>query len=233
MQRFRQIKAGAASAGEWLVDLIYPKRCATCEERGRWVCDACFALTPLFDRVFCPRCGDPPASGRCRCATLPDGLDRMRSAGPFAGWLRDSIHAFKFEEEWARADHLAALMVPVVELLGPVDVIVPIPLHPSRLRERGYNQSALLARRVAASLDREFSDGVARTRATQQQALLDAAARATNVAGAFAVRDASAFNGRHVLLIDDVLTTGATLSECAAAIRIAGAISVSAVTIAR
>ena len=117
--------------------------------------------------------------------------------------------------------------------LQPIDLLVPVPLHPSRLRYRGFNQSLLLAQYVGALLGVEVRDALERTRRTDAQASLGAEQRQANVAGAFAARPDAAVAGLSIVLVDDVITSGATLSACTGELRQAGAKSVSAVSIAR
>jgi ComF family protein len=157
----------------------------------------------------------------------------VRSFGPFDGWLREAILQFKYDAEWARAEHLGPLLASSVADLPDVDVLVPVPLHAGRLRQRGFNQSLLLAKQISAAMNLPVEEQIVRTRRTQAQARLRGADRAANVADAFAVPFADRVNGRAVVLIDDVVTTGSTLAACAAAARTAGAVSVSAVTLAR
>ena len=148
--------------------------------------------------------------------------------------VRDALHAFKFEGRRALARPLAAL---VLEQWAPVigaDVaaLVPVPLGRARERERGFNQAALLAERVAAGLGVPLrSRWLVRARATRPQSDLGAAERRANVRGAFAAATAAA--GHHVVVVDDVLTTGATVEECARALRVAGAARVGVLTVAR
>jgi ComF family protein len=157
----------------------------------------------------------------------------IRSAGWYEGWLRDAIVHFKYQGEYARADHLADLLSPTVTTMGSVDALVPVPMHRNRVAERGYNQSALLARRVANGTALPVSDALARIRETVQQTMLHADQRRANVASAFSVPTPRLVAGMRLLLIDDVLTTGATLSACADALAAAGATWVGAATLAR
>ena len=157
----------------------------------------------------------------------------MRSFGPFDGWIRKAILQFKYEAEWARAEHLGPLLASSIEDLHDIDALVPVPLHPARLRQRGFNQSLLLAKHVSALMNLPVEELVVRTRRTQAQAQLRGIDRAANVAEAFGVPVAERVNGRAIVLIDDVVTTGSTLAACASALRAAGATSVSAVTLAR
>jgi ComF family protein len=229
----RATARGALGAlGSVLVEVIYPRRCAGCARRGTWVCADCDAALPRLAPPWCERCGVPGGADVCRCATLPPALGAVRSAAPFDGWLRRAVHAFKYQDERARADHLGDLLAWVVAGLGPVDGLAPVPLHPSRQRRRGYNQSALLAERVGAVLGVPVLPALDRVRATAQQVGLGGADRERNVAGAFAA-NATRCGGLRLVLIDDVVTTGSTLGACAVALAEAGAVAVAAATLAR
>jgi ComF family protein len=150
---------------------------------------------------------------------------------------REAIHAFKFGGRRTLADPLGDLLagLGLSALPGAApDVLVPVPLHPCRARERGYNQALLLARRLERAWGVPVAvDALRRAVATQPQADLDAAARRRNVRDAFAVHSPELVAGRHVLLVDDVLTTGATAGECAMSLRRAGAATVGVLTVAR
>ena len=151
--------------------------------------------------------------------------------------MREAIHAFKFGGRRTLAEPLGDLLVGfgLSALPGPApDLLVPVPLHRRRERERGYNQALLVARRLErAWAVRVCADALLRTEATAPQAELDAAARRRNVRGAFAVVKPDLVEGRHLVLVDDVLTTGATAAECARALGRAGASVVGVLTIAR
>lgn len=235
----RQAIDGAANAarrtGTAVVDTVYPKRCAGCRERGAWVCAACLERTPRFTDPVCPGCGLPgqTGSGPCRCDALGAGLRAVRSVGPFTGWLRQAVLDFKYHDEWARAGHLGRELAPLVAGMATVETLVPVPLHRARLRQRGYNQSALLAHAVGELGGWRVAEALIRTRPTAQQTTLSAAARASNVEGAFAIAEGQHLTGLHVVLVDDVITTGSTLSACARTLAEHGAASVRAVTLAR
>jgi ComF family protein len=157
----------------------------------------------------------------------------VRSAGLLHGPLRRAVHRFKYLGERAAGPALAALLAPHARDLAPAGtLVVPVPLHPQRERERGYNQSALLAAPLARVLGREYVPAAAlRVRMTAPQVGLNREQRRANVQGAFAATEL--VRGRHVLLVDDVTTTGSTLRAAAQACRAAGAAGVSAVTLAR
>jgi ComF family protein len=172
------------------------------------------------------------------CRTRPPLFAYVRSGARYEGALRDALHAFKFSRKVALASPLSAVLLTALEHPGavprPVDIVVPVPLHRLRERERGFNQASLLARPVARSLDSALGERVLRrVRATAVQADLSGAERAANVRGAFALREGDAVRGRHVAVVDDVLTTGATVIECARMLRAGGAASVGILTVAR
>ena len=171
------------------------------------------------------------------CKHARPHYDRARAAGRFTGVLREIVHAFKYTDAlWLKHD-LVDLMQGCLDAhfqADAVDVVMPVPLHPVRQRERSYNQAAVLADELARRLDRRIDKRtLARTRITGTQTQLDAAQRRMNMLGAFTVRNPEWVFRRHVLLVDDVMTTGATLSECARVLKKAGARTVWALTVAR
>jgi ComF family protein len=177
----------------------------------------------------------PLAGSPCEhCAAAPPRYDYARSAAVYEGALRDALHAFKFAGRRALAAPLGDLATEqcVASLPGGIDALIPVPLAWERERERGFNQSTLLARRIARRLDAPTRPGwLGRIRSTRPQSELSAAERRANVRGAF--RASARVVGRHVLVVDDVLTTGATLDACARALRAAGARRVGVLTVAR
>jgi len=188
----------------------------------------------------CLRCGGPVAGGPLcfDCRLPPSSLDDVAATAAFAGPLRPAIHALKYEGVADLARPLGERMAAhwpanwkTVDDSAP-DLILPVPLHGSRVRERGYNQSALLVRVLGPAVAVPTNETVLiRQRATRPQVGLDAAQRKENVAGAFAVR--GDVSGRHIVLVDDVCTTGATLEACAAALKNASATSVWGYTLSR
>ena len=160
-------------------------------------------------------------------------MAHIRSVGPFEGWLRGAVIQCKYHAEWARIPELAPLLAESCKTLPEFDVVVPVPLHPSRLRQRGFNQSLVLARGAAETMHAPVEQVVFRTRRTDAQARLSADERRRNVMGSMAVEPGSRIGGRSFLLIDDVVTTGSTLGACADALIEAGAQSVMAATLCR
>jgi ComF family protein len=162
-----------------------------------------------------------------------NSFDRALSFGEYTGALRRSIHLLKYGGIQALARPLGRLLVSAVPRDDRFDVVVPMPLHWSRRWKRGFNQSELLARIVARRLGAPLSAALRRKRATPPQAGLTNAQRRKNVAGAFEVGKRHLIANKHVLLIDDVLTTGATVNAAAAALKRAGARRVTVLTLAR
>ncbi|MHB1296007.1 MAG: double zinc ribbon domain-containing protein [Anaerolineae bacterium] len=219
-----------------MLDLLFPPHCVACHRAGAWLCQDCLAAVQAIRPPICPHCGAPRmAAGRCRaCRQGPSSLDGMRSVAWHRPPLSEAVHALKYEGMRVLADSLAALMAACWQDQAlPVDVLIPLPLHPARERRRGYNQSALLARALGRTLHLPVEERwVVRARDTRAQVGLSRTARRENVAGAFAAQG-NAAAGRRVLLIDDVMTTGATLEACAEALRQAGAVEVWALTLTR
>jgi ComF family protein len=218
------------------LNLLFPPRCVGCRRVGAILCDACVdAFEPVSGSV-CPVCGEPqPQPQTCiRCAAQPRAFDSTRSAFWFTGSLRQAIHALKYEHRRVLAAPLAASMTRRIERPHADARMCAVPLHPGRLAERGYNQSDLLAAELARcwALPLLPADALVRNRDTASQVGLDYPSRQANVAGAF-VASRRWVADQAVLLVDDVCTTGATLHACAHALRAAGAVAVTAITLAR
>jgi ComF family protein len=225
-----------------ILDLLFVPHCAACDVRvdpGTPLCAVC-ALSLYELGAACPRCAEPlegPVSVLCRrCRVAPPPLVSAHAPWRYGGELARALHRFKYERRAELARALAPLVAPglaaVVARTG-VDLAVPVPLHWRRLSARGFNQAALLLRQAAALLPPEPAleiDTVSlrRVRATAAQSGLASRERARNVDGAFAVvpRRRARVAGRRVLCVDDVMTTGATLSACARALLHAGAAEV-------
>ncbi|MCA9859497.1 MAG: ComF family protein [Thermomicrobiales bacterium] len=214
-----------------VIEVAYPPRCPECGLRGCWVCADCLAATPLFAEPRCPICSLPLTHDTCACDELPNRIDRLWVAGPYDGWLRRAIYQFKFSGETARGPHLASMLVPGCAGLDDDVVIVPVPLHRTRQRSRGYDQVAIIASELSELAGRPLTSCLVKTRETQAQVGLGAAERSLNLWDAFAVEPGIGAPPK-VLLVDDVLTTGATMTECARALRREGTSWVGAVAIA-
>jgi ComF family protein len=177
----------------------------------------------------------PGLCGTCR--RRRPAFAYARAGARYGEVMREALHAFKFGGRRALAAPLAELLTapgPAWLPEGAPDLIVPVPLHPRRERERGFNQALLLARRIGRAWGRPVrADVLRRTAATPPQTELGLEARRANVRGAFALRRPEVVAGRHVLVIDDVFTTGATVGECARSLRKAGAARVGVLTVAR
>ena len=239
----------AASIARAVVDpvlaLVYRAECAACggsveRPRSGPLCAVCWASLPAHPAPVCA-CGEPllsPLAGRCgRCRRGLQPFARGASLGPYEGALRTVIHELKYRGRRPAAAELARRLVDRGDVRSAIDggaVLVPVPLHPRRRAERGFNQAELLARELGRRACIPVCDGALVRRAdTRSQAGLTAAERRANVRDAFAVRRKARVTGRAVVLVDDVYTTGATARACAAALRAAGAAEVRIVTVAR
>lgn len=228
---------------EGLLNLLFPPRCQVCGDFGDFpLCPTCLVGFPTIHPPVCQRCGKPlrgPSSlvFTCiPCRKSKSAVDLIRAYGMYDGSLREAIHALKFRRKKVLARPLGNLMAGVSTMWPSVfdaQAVVPVPLHPRRLRERGFNQAHLLAEVVAACLGIPLLSSVLwRTRATPAQAGLVREARLVNVQGAFA-SDPEMVEGSSILLVDDVLTTGATVEACASALKSAGAKKVTVLVLAR
>ena len=210
-------------------DLLLPPVCAGCGREGTPLCERCAA--PLARRLE-----EPPGMPVGLLAPLPHGLVQLEWCGTFSGPVRDAIHALKYRGERRLGAVLAEAMAERWRRAGRGgEVLVPVPVHPSRRRERGFDQAEDLALACGRRLGLPSVAALERRQRTTAQHSLGRSERAANLGGAFMVRAdrVAAVLGRWVVLVDDVSTTGATLSECAAALHVAGARAVSGLTVAR
>jgi ComF family protein len=216
------------------LDLAFPASCAGCGREGPPICPACL---PALDA----RLGLPGGTPLGLPADIPAPLLQLDWCAAFTGVVRDGLHDLKYKGERRLAEPFGAAVAQRWARVGlGADVVVPVPVHADRERQRGYDQAALIAEVAARELRLPVVRALERRRATIAQFELGRDRRATNVAGAFGVRAGqdggvgrAVVVGRWVLLVDDVVTTGATLAACGTALRDAGAVAVSAIAVAR
>ncbi len=219
------------------LDLLFPQWCVGCGKEGNLICYSCCRSLPRIVRPLCPRCGRPQPSGiLCpACVCWQARIDGIRSPFRFEGVMRQAIHQLKYR-------NLRALAIPLSRLLNdylstnPVrgEVLVPVPLHQKRVRERGYNQSSLLAQELGKLTKLPVVDNclIRQHHALPQVRTSTMDERWHNVANAFSCCD-HRLRYKQVLLIDDVSTSGATLDSCAAVLKAAGATSVWGLVLSR
>jgi ComF family protein len=243
-----------------LFSILFPSTCSLCGEEHRevsptGVCEVCWRSLEPWPGPHCDACGLPLASGRMEdavvalCASCRSGeydFDRARSFGLYTDSLRTVILQLKFRRRERLGKRLGGLLAQVWKEIeedpaGDRVLLVPVPLHIARQRERGFNQAQLLARGLSAALKKTRGGRVPQVdarslrkiRATPPQTGLSVRGRHENVRGVFAVVHAERIRNRRVVLVDDVMTTGATLSACARALKAAGSRQVSALTLGR
>lgn len=229
-----------------LSSLFYPSLCALCSapvSEGEYLCDECARKAPRIKPPFCAKCSEPfpgaiTESFACaNCAHRTLHFESAVSAFRSRGVVRKIVHEFKY-------GHHQHLRHPIADWLAETlddprlagrhfDAVVPVPLHPARKRERGFNQAELLAELLAARAGLPLRNALQRIRYTTTQTAFDRAERMENLRDAFRLRKNADVRGLRVLLVDDILTTGSTLSECARVLKAGGALSVHAATAAR
>ncbi len=248
-----------ASRRAWvtaLLDLVFPPFCPVCQRRlgeGRRdpLCGVCWESLDRIAPPYCRVCGLPfvrlpalevaPTLGAGHlcglCRRRPPPFAYARAAVRYGEVAREAVHALKFGGRRALAAPLGDLVAEIAAdalPAGAPDLLAPVPLHPRRERERGFNQAFLLARRVGDAWRVPVcADVLTRTLATRPQTELTAKARRGNVRGAFALRRPELVAGRHVVLVDDIFTTGSTVTACARCLREGGASAVGVLTVAR
>lgn len=243
-----------ADLADWtlaLKNLLLPQFCRQCgarllTEENNFFCPTCWEMSPAIERPFCTGCGrpHPPTVGFgtrsnfpcAACRERPNRyLRRVYGAMRYDGAVEEAIKLFKFNGRERLAGPLGALLTDFAEReleCDRYDALVPVPLHKVRQRARGYNQSEVLAREALAAFPAARLDtSLARIRPTRTQSKLQGKARQSNVRGAFAV-EGDSLSGAHVLLVDDVVTSGGTITECGRALTRAGAASVDVLAVA-
>ena len=228
--------SAASNAFKAAVDFLMPIACVHCGIEGGFLCEPCVASAANLPNNVCYTCAEPTSENTVRCgdcATLPPPLDRLVAVYRYGGSVRSAVHALKYRHVTAIAPVMADLMArhPFVRR-AELDCVVPVPVHQDRLRERGYNQASLVASNLAEKLQQHYiAEGLSKIRSTVSQVELTRQQRATSLREAFSAN--YNFEDAHVLLIDDVCTTGNTLMNCAASLKRAGARRVSAMVFAK
>lgn len=230
-----------------LLDLFYPRSCAGCggavDGEFHHLCWDCASAVPYVGPPYCSLCGDP-VDGKVDgdfvcyfCSSHERFFDGARSAARYRGVLKDVLRRFKYDSAlWVRSDLVRLLDACTRAHFDPdaIDAVCAVPLYPVKRRLRSFNQSQLLARSLARRLRKPLlSRCLVRVKPTPSQTNLTARQRATNVRDAFRTRNRRRLAGRSVLLVDDIMTTGATVSECARTLKQGGAAKVYVVTVAR
>lgn len=229
-----------------MLDIIFPCPCAGCHgrpgEEFRYLCWNCLTAIDFLKPPYCALCGDPAhgsLSGDYSCATClrkRPFFDCARSAAAYRGLLKKMILDFKYRQAVWLAPDLGRMLLACLRQNFKeenIDYITYVPLHKSRERERTYNQSFLLAEEITSCLRKKIVDCLARVWPAASQTHLTASARAANVRNKFAVKKGLDLKDKSVLLIDDVMTTGATVNECSRVLKKAGAREVLVLTVAR
>jgi ComF family protein len=223
----RGLLSRLAETGERLLDLALPSACVGCRREGPPLCAECRTILGI-------RLDAEPGVPIGLPADIPAPLLQLEWCAPFSGITRRALHALKYGGERRLADPLGEALATRWRRAGAGgEILVPVPASPDRIRERGYDQAVLLAYVAGRRLDLPVVAALERTRTTMAQAALDHEARARNLRGAFSARPGERPDGRWVVLVDDVITTGATLAACAALLLEAGAAAVSAIAVAR
>lgn len=218
------------------LDLLFPPTCGGCGKLGSRWCEDCQRNVRFLSGSLCEVCGIPiEGAGLCAdCQRVRPRFNVLRSWSAFDAPVRNALHRLKYRNDLGLGDALASQMVDYVRRLGwDIDVVVPVPLGRKRLQERGYNQVGLIARPLAMAIQIDFApDALERTRETRSQVGLTKPERHENVQNAFRANPARV-KKRRILLMDDVATTGSTLSSCAEAFYAADAQDVFALTVSR
>jgi ComF family protein len=231
----------ATIGAQWLLDFALPPRCAGCGvivDQVHSFCSDCWKQLEFLGNGGCMRCGIPlkatDAETCAACLAKPPRLDRMRAAVAYDDISRDLVLRLKYGRKVALARTMARYMTPLIASDATGAIIVPVPLHRGRLWQRGFNQSVLVARELSSATGLRLEPrALSRVKRTPPLKGLTALQRRRTVEGAFKVRKGADLEGRTIVLVDDVLTTGSTANACARALRRAGAARVELVAWAR
>ncbi|MBI4778092.1 ComF family protein [Candidatus Desantisbacteria bacterium] len=233
-----------------LFNLIFPAECSLCPNpletmRQRYICSDCLNKIKPIELPICEKCGKPLSPSfnlvqhpLCRqCRTMRRYFTSARAVGTYENVLKKAIWLFKYEGKTGLQETLGSLMVDRIRCLGwneGIDIIVPVPLHKTKLKSRGYNQSDILAAFMSKKLGIPVSrNNLKRIKATTTQASLKRSQRIKNIHNAFSIKQPEKFSGKRILLIDDVFTTGATSNECSRILKQASSSGIFVLTLAR
>ncbi len=235
--RSAKLNAFRAYSKLWeILDWLYPPHCGGCGTNGSRWCPVCQSQIVRIENNCCPRCGQiQRGSDICsRCSAQPPVINGVRSFAVFDGPLRNALHRLKYSRDVGLGDVLSKYLLELFNQVNwEIDCILPVPLGRERYQQRGYNQAALLAYPLALATGLSYQpNGIKKTRDTATQVGLSFEQRRTNVSGAF-YADRKIVQNKKVLVIDDVMTSGATIESCASAIMRAGAIRVYGMTLAQ
>ena len=221
--------------GVW--DVIFPPRCLSCRRFGNWGWANCRSQIALIATPICYKCARlSPQFKVCRNCRPSYGVGHLLVCGYWQNPLKQLVYGLKYYRARPLAQHLSGLLIKtVLPFADEIDLIVPVPLHRRKLWDRGFNQAELLAREVSKELHKPLVFPLSRRRFTRPQWGLGKRERQTNLAAAFTIKPAliPQIAGRNILLVDDIVTTGATLNECSAALMKNGARAVWGLVLAR
>jgi len=242
-----EVVALSKSIFKGLVNLVYPLSCQVCKspleaENDRYLCEACWEKIRHNPPPFCGKCGRSLPAGDVTsiCGGCKENNYHFNRAGApclYEGVVKECIHLLKYGRKLCLVGALSKLMIEFMRShfgLNDFDLIVPVPLHGVKLREREFNQAELLARQIKARFDIPISsNNLKKVKSGPPQTTLSRRERLSNPKGAFKVRRPSSFRRKSILLVDDVFTTGSTANECSRALLEAGAKKVDVLTLAR
>jgi ComF family protein len=240
----KRLRAEIAIVRQAFSDLIFPPFCPICEQQlshnEHLVCEDCFESIHTIESRFCRRCAAPLEEERKTCRYCKDKkyhFTKVRALGTFSPPLSEMVHLLKYERKTHLANRLGILLANIFladHELSSSSIIIPVPLHPTRMRERGYNQSLLLAKKVAEISRTELcTHAISRAKPTKSQTALAHTQRIDNLRNAFRIEDSEPLAGKSVTVVDDVLTSGTTLDEMAKTLLDAGAELIYGLVLAR
>lgn len=209
---------------EFLLDIFFPKKCVSCNKENDWLCQDCYSKIVTVNSPTCPLCKTLTPNGqfcnRCRNKTALTGI--MIAAYYEDGPLKSAIYAYKYNRIKSLSGILGNLLINYLQKfpLKTEAIFMPVPLHKSRLRKRGFNQASLLAKEITRAFGYQYKDDILyRITKTKPQVGLSGIVRQENVKNAFQCKNTKEIKNKNIILVDDVCTTGATLSECAKELR--------------